>query len=487
MKIQIKITMDQNRKKNAAQWFYQSLYRDEQIRPRETAPREVLPEPLREIREMERARENLLLPREQLFVLQARRLADYEDEYDYRLDVLRYYPTYQSLTDRELRAYFTWRAHWRRGEREKTWLSFAFLYIYELLNQIGVRDPVEGFERLRDFGRDYGALDGKITRYLERWLEDYVVCYRLDPVLLSGRETYARDGQLALLREPGEAQDAALFEALCALSSYRLDRSALYQRESALCEAVFPRIYRRVSAYYDKHRTQSLADAWFGALEEHPVQLFESAVFWEQSPRRDGAVELSPLRVYTCWGGTWYLRTVRGDTGRNQKLGELMRTIDSRLREKTGIGSAVKPGLSTKWILALIDEEIDAALRERQAMEARRVHFDYSKLAGIRADAAETRERLIVDEEREEEPPAPETKPAGEELGLSEDEARLLACLLRGESLAWLREKGLSLSVLTDSINEKLYDRFDDTVLLDGEPPEPVEDYVEELKEYLNL
>ena len=38
-------------------------------------------------------------------------------------------------------------------------------------------------------------------------------------------------------------------------------------------------------------------------------------------------------------------------------------------------------------------------------------------------------------------------------------------------------------SVLVDSINEKLFDHFGDTaVAYDGETPEPLEDYVDELK-----
>lgn len=39
-------------------------------------------------------------------------------------------------------------------------------------------------------------------------------------------------------------------------------------------------------------------------------------------------------------------------------------------------------------------------------------------------------------------------------------------------------------SVLCDSINEKLYDDFGDTVL-SGDPPEVLEDYIDEVKEGL--
>ena len=41
--------------------------------------------------------------RESIFVKQGKLLANYEDDYVYDRPVLRYFPTYQSLTDPELR------------------------------------------------------------------------------------------------------------------------------------------------------------------------------------------------------------------------------------------------------------------------------------------------------------------------------------------------------------------------------------------------
>ena len=38
------------------------------------------------------------------------------------------------------------------------------------------------------------------------------------------------------------------------------------------------------------------------------------------------------------------------------------------------------------------------------------------------------------------------------------------------------------LSVLTDSINDMLFDTFSDTVLASDDPPELIEDYIDDLK-----
>ena len=135
--------------------------------------------------------------------------------------------------------------------------------------------------------------------------------------------------------------------------------------------------------------------------------------------------------------------------------------------------------------------------------------FDLSKLQSIRADAEETREQLLTEADEEalmgietpageaepaaapaminEPPPAAPDTPPDEELPLDENETAFLRILLYGGDLqALLRERGLLLSMVADSINEKLFDRFSDTVLLfDGETPEPVEDYLEQLKGWI--
>lgn len=493
--------MDSNRKKRASAWFYQTLYRDEQILPRPSASVEAVPEPIRAMRELERDYNVLRESREALFVRQGRQMESYEDAYSYDRDVVRYFPTYQSLTDRELRGYFSWRTAWRRGEKRGTSLSFAFLYVYELLNQIGVRDPVEGFEKLRDFERDYGTLDGKILSYLHSWIYDYVIYYRLDPILLADEPVVRYDRQAAVLRDMAAHSDAELLDALLELSAYRLDRSKLYALEPEVVSAVAVRVVRKMDAYYAKNRKQTLAEEWFGALAVEPFQMFESAVFYETDRTRSDEYVLDPLTSYSCRNGRWTVLQLNKPWGRSKKLGDVMRTVDACLRELLGVGNSIQPGLSTKWIVKLIQEECGTWLKEKEEEEARRVTIDYSKLSGIRFDASVTREKLIVDEEREEaeafdDSPAPLTCPEGRpepapgsppaaEDGLDAAERRLLRCLLYGGDFAWLREEGFLPAVLADSINEKLFDRFGDTVLLVDDVPAVVDDYANDLKEMI--
>ena len=470
--------------KLTASWFYENLYTDEKIKPRTEPGSEPVPEAIRAMRAMATAPESFGQPREAVFVRQAQQMAAYEDDYPFTRDVVRYFPTYEALTDRELRGYFAWRTAWRRGERRKTSLSFAFLYIYELLNQAGVTDPVDGYEKLWNFAADYGELDEKILAYLKQWLWDYVIYYRLDPVLLASRPELEVDRQLLRLREMEQYSDAKLFEAAMALSSYRLDNSKLYRAEPEAFSTLTARVLRRMDAYYKKHRKQTLAEDWFGVLTWEPVTLFESAVFSGSRREERTEYEVDPLCRYACVNGRWSVCRVNHAEGRSKKLGDVLRTLDSMLREAVKFKNPMQPGLSTKWIVKLISEEIAAWQQEKEAAEKRNITIDFSRLSAIRYDAGVTRDKLIVDEERDEEPEiVPEAEGKAGEDGLNEDERRFLCALLSGGSLSWLREKGLLCEVLSDSINEKLYDRFGDTVLESGDPPTVVDDYRDELKE----
>ena len=127
----------------------QKLYASEPIKPRK--PPAPLPETLQQLRAMEKDGESRYETTPELFVRQGMAAAAYEDDTVYDLPVLHYYPTYRVLTDQELRGYFGWRTRLRHQQLERTSLTYAFLYIYELLNQIGVENPQDGYDKLKSF------------------------------------------------------------------------------------------------------------------------------------------------------------------------------------------------------------------------------------------------------------------------------------------------------------------------------------------------
>ena len=209
--------------------------------------------------------------RESIFVKQGKLLAGYEDDYVYDRQVLRYFPTYQSLTDPELRGYFSWRTKLRRGNLQETSLSYAFLYIYELLNQIGVADPMDGYRKLTEFRDAYGALNDGILPYLNQWLMDYVVYYNLDAGLLADTPQVQFNRNIAVLDSIRSRDDGEIARAVVQLTPKWLKRSKFYGEYREDCDTVIARVVRRMSEHYDTRCKKTMVEQYFGSFTQSTV------------------------------------------------------------------------------------------------------------------------------------------------------------------------------------------------------------------------
>lgn len=499
--------MSFDRKKNTAEWFYANVYKDERIQPRAWAPPEKLPSMLRTARSLENKPGLHWQSRESVFLKQAKLLASYEDDYVFSGDVVRYYPTYESLSDRELRGYFSWRSKLRRGEILKTSLSFVFLHIYELINQIGVGSAEEGYEKLMSLRRDYGAVDDSILPYLDRWMVHYVVYYGLATHLLEELPRVRFDRSIQLLENMEGHTVPQIMEAVTTLSPKWLGRSKFYASNKEDMDAVTVRVLKRVIKHYDGCK-RGFGEQFFGPLGTYEMRLFDTAVFCDPLDRRIYEYKVDDRCVYRCRNGHWTVTQHALPPKPNAKLGDILKTVDAQMREATGYGHPIRTELETKWLLKIIQEEVEALLEEKKAAEKKKLKLDFSQLDKIRRDAAVTQEKLTVEEETDpeetedddapeflplfpgEEPPqskavpecsAEPAAPIPADCPLADAEYRLLRDLLYDGDIRWVQTEGHILSVLLDSINDKLYDVFLDTVLEDG--PSLVEDYIDELKE----
>lgn len=427
--------------------------------------------------------------RESIFIKQGKLLAAYEDDYVYDRRVTHYFPTYQSLTNPELRGYFSWRTKLRRGNLQKTSLTYAFLYIYELLNQIGVTDPMDGYRKLTEFRDAYGALDDGILPYLNLWLMDYVVYYNLDAGLLADTPQVRFNRGIAVLDSIQSRGDEEAVHAVKQLSPKWLERSKFYREYREDCDTVIVRVLRRMSAHYNARCKKTMVEQYFGSFSQYRVILFDAAVFHERQVEGSRQYKVDENYIYRCRNGLWSVQKYDCLPHSNGKLGDVLKAIDGVMRECYGYGRPIQYKLDTKWILKIIQEEARNLLAEKKVVEEKKITIDYSRLARIRSDAAVTRDRLMVEEEAEEEAPPVQTPAPAEEpedTPLTRDEYRLLQSLLYGRDYGWVRSSGLMLSVLVDGINDKLYDTFSDSVLLGDDPPELIEDYIADLKEMIH-
>ena len=85
-----------------------------------------------------------------LFYLQGTFMDDYVDNYDINVPCNKNNPVYNNLTIYQLRSYFSWRTLIRNKLYKQTEQSYVFLYIYELLNKIGVKNEIDGLNKIID-------------------------------------------------------------------------------------------------------------------------------------------------------------------------------------------------------------------------------------------------------------------------------------------------------------------------------------------------
>ena len=419
--------------------FSNDVYRDEPIIKTGRQMVNYLPDRYREMRAISRWQDDpkggagRWLSEAELFYRQGLLMADFEDDCPYRGTFKSYFPTYNAMSDRQLRGYFTWRARVRRGDVQETSASFAFVYLYELICGIGVENPREGFDKIRDFWYAYRIFEPGLDRFARVWLQDYAVYHDLDPHLLRDSKTVAFDRALVELRRasrdaapqapvsggaasrrrkpaeptlplpPDEEREERLLSAIDALSSYGIASSRMMHGHRRDLRHVACAVYVRMARYYDAHRKSGIIASLFGEETAMPYTMFGSAVFFSPERHPDCEYRLDPIHTYRCQNGFWECTRIHGSRQKSPKLGEIMRASDQRLRVAMGSKHLLKEEEIPKYLAKIIEEEIAAWLSWSEAHKPVEIDIDLSRLGAIRDAAAETREALLIDEEREEE------------------------------------------------------------------------------------
>ena len=560
--------------------FSHEVYADEPILKTGRQMQNFLPDQYRKMREISRWQEDpkggagRWLSEAELFYRQGLLMADFEDDCPYNGTFKSYFPTYNAMSDRQLRGYFTWRAQVRRGTVEETSTSFAFLYLYELICGIGVDDPLDGFNKIKAFWDVYRAFEPGIDRFARVWLQDYAVFHGLDPKLLRDSKTVMFDNALIELRRaardlvpapapsgqtpkrrktseptlplpPDEVREERLMAAINALSTYNLSNSRLDRSHHRDLRHVACAVYVRMARYYDTHRKTDIVASLFGEETAMPYTMFASAVFFAPERHEDCEYRLDPIHIYRCQNGFWECMRIHGSRQKSSKLGEMMRACDQRLRLALDPAHPLKEEKVPKYLAKIIDDEIVAWLSWDAAHQPVKIDIDLSQLGHIRSAAAQTREALLIDEEREDGASAeaeaadsgqPEAEPVTDaiveavaapirqdltdEPTISTEQFGVVAPLLAPtpafaaaapadatnelapaanaylsallehnavQAESAVVQSGQSEDMLVDTINETLFDLVGDTVIeFSAAGPQIIEDYEADVRGYLD-
>ena len=471
------------------------------------------------------------------FYRQGKFMEDYEDDAPWGGEYRRYFTTYHDLNLNQLRGYFAWRTLVRRGVFRRITTSLAYMYLYELLNGIGASSPEECLRRMKEFETGYldsGIGDPSMQENLRRWRMEYAVLNGssteevlpfIDPELIE------RDRKLQVLRSPQEHTDEEVYGALSALSGAKTEKSSVILREPERGRHLFAELWRYMSLHY-------MDDGWdiftacFGKMKKFPWHPLANAVYLDREERGETVYEINACRKFVYKSGQWSEMRYDELFFDKYRIGAIMHEADRQLRRYLKTGHYLREKAGEEWIAPYVEAVIEAD-REAAAEAAKpRITIDLSGLDKIRRDAQITRDSLLTEEEMREQETV-ETKPetpvieapaiipdreetavqpeASEPFNLSvendkksvheepgpvtieipsldEVHAQILLMLMRGESPAGLiRKEFLMPSVVTDTINEALFDEIGDNVLeCDGDEIALVEDYREEVTLILN-
>ena len=418
----------------------------------------------------------------EVFLRQGLFMKDYEDSALWYGDLRRYFPTYHDLNIRQLRGYFAWRTEIRKGKFERTCESFAYIYIYELLNGIGTGSPEESFEKLEEFYRGYidmGMGDPPLKKNLRRWMSEYAVIHRMP------KETvlrYADPGKeerahiISVLRSPEGCSDEEVLRAIKWFSNPKLMSSPVLTKYPEKGSHLFCEVWR--------HLSKDQFTRCFGEVTEEPWHPMAGAVFCEQEYSEDMEYVLDDCRRYMLKNGEWKEARINSLTSDRDAFLHIMHMTDLMLRRMFRTGGYLRKKQGEDFAEEIVSRALEDIRKEEAEAARPKVRIDLSGLDKIREDAGATRDSLLTEEETlGDEAEAEEAVISS--TGLDSVQTAVLKALLKntGEEASFLAENHIMPEILADQINEALFDDIGDSVVeCENDRLTIVEDYIEDLR-----
>lgn len=340
-----------------------------------------------------------------IFYKQGIFMKDFTDDFTGNKPFSQYFPCYQMMGYEQLRTYFTWRTKVRNGNVADISLSYAFLYIYELLSNIGVSDPLDGLNKLMSFWRAFSIYNKSIDKYVLRWLKDYHIYYEFPH---SFREFVDTNNLAEFYPKMMDTDDS--FELFCSISRYDIRKSTFFTDDNIeLIKDCFgylieelKRIFADCGIDFDKSVFQPTRKM----SEWKP---FKGALFSPWLRQEDRRVVLSEKEIYICSNNKWVFTTVITSGDGRQLVGYIMKQMEVALRKATKykfklsanintithevIDKLRKAGLSLE---AIINDGVDHFYKEATKTV---VIVDHEALSRIRQEALVTQEKLYVPEQ----------------------------------------------------------------------------------------
>lgn len=434
-----------------------------------------------------------------LFYVQGKFMENYEDDFPWYGEIRAYLPDYQSLSIDQLRGYFTWRSKIRKGEYEKNAEAYAFIYIFELLNGIGVQSPEESMEEMVRFGKYYAdetAGNMLMQRFIRQWLFEFAVVNGMDQETIlkyADTEDLKWDRTMLVLKEPEKYENSEIFEAMCEVAGKKYFSSSVIKKLGNEGIDYFAGIWKFACSQL-LPKEKKLFDKCFGTLRMRTWYPLNMTLCYFENPEKSVTYALDECRSFSyvpenaIWFETSYRKTVSGI----ETFSEFMRSADRKLRIYLKTGRELQEKVGEKWTYRFIDSFIEADKAAKAEAKKVKISLNLADLEKIRSDALKTCDSLLTEEEKlettdenpvektETQPDKTESEPQNQfKIQLDEPLTEVVKTLLKGGSAAGIIAANHGMpEIYADSINEAFFDEIGDNVIeCDGSELVLVDDY----------
>ncbi|MEG0835336.1 MAG: TerB N-terminal domain-containing protein [Christensenellaceae bacterium] len=374
--------------------------------------------------------------REESFYRQAKALEDaaYGDaEY---VEFQQYWPIYSEMNQAQFKTYFSWRTKVRAGKIEIVSLSYIYLYIYELINNIGVGSSQNGLKMLFTlwgFCKENGL---NVDGYMHEWIKDYYVCNDFSESFSEAISAYPLNNAFSFETADGTSvKKLALYDRF---SSYHIKNSKFYNAETEKIMAdCFEIIFAKMETLFAKFDLNFAAEIGGRYTSYTPWRPYKSAMYFPIQ-MSDKTTVIGSKEKYFLKNGRWRCKNrIEYDWQKADLLGYIVKRIEGDVRALTKYKNKLAPTsekLISKFSYAekgiqsliqcirdsrfdsIIDDTVSSYFSENNirlfygaiskktcniendySVLPAKVEIDPSKLEQIRLDSLEIQSRLLID------------------------------------------------------------------------------------------
>ena len=318
------------------------------------------------------------------FFESARGYADNIYEKTEHIPFMCYWPSYEYMSESQLNWYFYLRSCLRNGEYIDTDLSYLFVYIYELINQIGADNPDDGFEKMIKIWKNYRKKHDKLDRYLIDWSSDYINYYNCD----AGRAFELLEKEDLLLLMPADMlmeyyikNDMVIpLEVLARFSDYKFYESEFIRSSDGnLFTDHLPGLFHKI-----RQKINQNAENNFETLYSPPQIKRISKIPFLRAPF-DNKLNIR-LQGYLLYEQHKPLRNF---------ITTVVKEFENQLRAMTKRKGRLRPDKLPDEIIKICQTYAKNAVEGNQPEQKLEIKIDRERLLALIQDSDEVRKRLI--------------------------------------------------------------------------------------------